>query len=228
MKTHKILIILCIILVVISPALFSLPALCSFFDFSNTGEVGSTIGGITQPFIGVLSILLLYITLTEQIKINKENQQFNIKNRDNNDLQIIMSLQDKISKQMRNTEWNYFEDYKIKGIRNIKNLFNHGFTTTEEQINLFLEDVDSILNDIKIFEVLIDNSYIYSNIKIIFLANLKDILIDLKSFYNPTDNIEIVDNNHNFLGTYNYPELHSHYVKIEFFIDRIDDKLNSI
>jgi hypothetical protein len=44
-------------------------------DFSNKGDIGSTIGGITSPFIGILSILLLFYTLWEQIKFNKAQKE---------------------------------------------------------------------------------------------------------------------------------------------------------
>jgi hypothetical protein len=50
-----------------------------FGDFSNTGEIGSTIGGITAPFIGVLSIILLYLTLqSQQQQVQEMNEKGNI------------------------------------------------------------------------------------------------------------------------------------------------------
>lgn len=58
------------------------------FDLSDKGTIGDTIGGITAPIIGFLSIVLLWLTLQEQLRfnnkqysINKEQQRFNDANR---------------------------------------------------------------------------------------------------------------------------------------------------
>ena len=40
-------------------------------SFSDSGQIGDTIGGLTTPIIGLLSALLLYLTLTKQIESNK-------------------------------------------------------------------------------------------------------------------------------------------------------------
>ena len=41
-----------------------------WFDFTNTGSIGDTIGGLTAPIIGVLSSLLIYYSFRAQIKAN--------------------------------------------------------------------------------------------------------------------------------------------------------------
>lgn len=43
-----------------------------FFDFTETGQIGDTIGGLTAPFIGLLSVLVVYKAWTAQISANKE------------------------------------------------------------------------------------------------------------------------------------------------------------
>lgn len=60
------------IIALIAPVAFTRPACRHYFDFSNTGEIGDTIGGITAPIIGIISILLLVYTLWEQINFNKK------------------------------------------------------------------------------------------------------------------------------------------------------------
>jgi hypothetical protein len=78
----------CFLLIIVGPYLFS--QIHIFGDFSNTGDIGNTIGGITAPFIGVLSIILLYLTLKSQQqqgeemnrqvqKMNKQQQEMNEK-----------------------------------------------------------------------------------------------------------------------------------------------------
>ena len=42
-----------------------------FFDFSETGQIGDTIGGITAPFIGLLSAVLVYLSFLKQSEANK-------------------------------------------------------------------------------------------------------------------------------------------------------------
>ena len=48
-----------------------------WLDFSQTGDIGDTIGGITAPIVGLISILLLWWTLKEQLKFNDKQDQIN-------------------------------------------------------------------------------------------------------------------------------------------------------
>lgn len=41
------------------------------FDFSNTGEIGDTVGGLMTPFIGLAGILLTFLAFYMQIKANQ-------------------------------------------------------------------------------------------------------------------------------------------------------------
>lgn len=42
-----------------------------FFDYTNTGQIGDTIGGLTAPVIGVVSALLIYFSFRAQINANR-------------------------------------------------------------------------------------------------------------------------------------------------------------
>jgi len=42
---------------------------------NNTGQIGDTIGGISAPIVGFVSIILLYLALTKQIESNKIQQK---------------------------------------------------------------------------------------------------------------------------------------------------------
>lgn len=83
------------ILIFIAPKLFTLPGV-DCFDFSETGQIGDTIGGITAPFLGFLSVLLLYITLKEQQEFNKTQQFIN----ENNELIALESNISTLSNNM--------------------------------------------------------------------------------------------------------------------------------
>ena len=80
-----------IIGVFVSPWLFTrpFPFNWTFFDFSQSGQIGDTIGGITAPIVGLVSILLLWWTLREQVKFNR--QQMSI-----NDASRILTMQSQI------------------------------------------------------------------------------------------------------------------------------------
>lgn len=57
-----------LVMIIIVPMFFT--QLHIFFDFTNTGEIGDTIGGLTAPIIGIFSSLLIYFSFRAQIKAN--------------------------------------------------------------------------------------------------------------------------------------------------------------
>ena len=70
---RKVLFIITVI-IAFAPFILTRSSICDMFDFSSTGEIGDTIGGTTAPIIGLISIILLYLTLQEQIKFNRSQQ----------------------------------------------------------------------------------------------------------------------------------------------------------
>ncbi|GHV10693.1 hypothetical protein FACS1894162_5370 [Bacteroidia bacterium] len=103
-KHIDVIVVLTIALIIIAPSFISQPHSAWFegcpllwnIDFSGSGQIGDTIGGITAPFIGVLSIILLYLTLKSQQKQTKEQYD-----RDNISLlckQLITSIDNFIYK----------------------------------------------------------------------------------------------------------------------------------
>lgn len=58
----------------LSITVFTLPAFFKVFNFSTTGNIGDTIGGITAPIIGIISSILLYLALTKQTESNVNQQ----------------------------------------------------------------------------------------------------------------------------------------------------------
>lgn len=68
-KTSTILLILAGILFLVP--IFTFPSINNFFNFSNTGQIGDTIGGITAPFINGLAAVLVFLAFKEQIKANE-------------------------------------------------------------------------------------------------------------------------------------------------------------
>ena len=63
------------ILLIGAVALISFPILSTqldwFLDFTKTGQIGDTLGGITAPVIGAVSALLIYFSFRAQINANR-------------------------------------------------------------------------------------------------------------------------------------------------------------
>jgi len=60
-----------IALLFLSLYLFKQPAKWSAWDFSTTGQIGDTIGGVTAPIINILGAFLVYISFREQVRANR-------------------------------------------------------------------------------------------------------------------------------------------------------------
>ena len=104
-----------VLLALIAPRILTLPG-AEWFDLTQTGEIGDTIGGTTAPFWGFLNIILLYLTLKEQQRFNKDQQKFNEDQRKFNeeqlrfnevqqmasDYDILIKLRDNISELSNN------------------------------------------------------------------------------------------------------------------------------
>jgi hypothetical protein len=58
----------------IAPIIFTLPSFSDFMDFSHTGDIGSTIDGITAPFIGIAGMLLTFVAFYIQYDANEKQK----------------------------------------------------------------------------------------------------------------------------------------------------------
>ncbi len=80
------------------------PAFDPFFDFSNTGPIGDTIGGITAPLFNLLGAILIYLSFKEQFKANKI--QINALN-STREFSNLESLINQISNEVDSLEFKY-------------------------------------------------------------------------------------------------------------------------
>lgn len=53
------------------PFLLTMPALHERFNFTETGNIGNTIAGLTTPIISLFAVFVVYMTFQEQVKTNK-------------------------------------------------------------------------------------------------------------------------------------------------------------
>lgn len=59
-----------VILLIITPYLLTKNYIWSGLDFTKTGNIGSTIGGITAPFMSLIGSILVYLSFRMQSKMN--------------------------------------------------------------------------------------------------------------------------------------------------------------
>lgn len=71
----KFVFVLGIVFTFIAPIVLIRPAVFEWFVFANDSfaNIGSTIGGITAPIVGLVGAWLLYLTLQEQKSANRDN-----------------------------------------------------------------------------------------------------------------------------------------------------------
>lgn len=63
-----------VVAIILAPYLLTRSNVCGL-SFLSTGEIGDTIGGITSPIVGIVSIVLLAYTLIEQLNFNVKQVQ---------------------------------------------------------------------------------------------------------------------------------------------------------
>ncbi len=77
-RTILVISILILIFSFFSPKIFTSPSTEFANDFTGTGEIGDTIGGLVSPFIALTGVLLTFLAFYMQIKANQiQIKQFN-------------------------------------------------------------------------------------------------------------------------------------------------------
>jgi hypothetical protein len=103
--------------------MFTQPTIFSGFDLTSPSKanIGSVIGGITAPVFGLLSTVLLIITLNKQIESIKEQKL-------KNESDLIHSLIIQMENELQNVYYKYNEE-KTEG--NERNKTTHRFSGVE-------------------------------------------------------------------------------------------------
>ena len=78
--------------------LFTRPFIFEQFDFSQTGPIGDTIGGITSPIINLIAGFLVYYSFQEQVKANKILT-------DDRNFQVTLKLFDNLKESYKNLKY---------------------------------------------------------------------------------------------------------------------------
>ena len=119
MKYKKISILVIIFLICCLPYLFTRSSWWFGFD-ESCGVIGDTIGGTTAPFIGLISIYLLYKTLTEQIKFNREQKEIEYDEQFKSTFFNLLNVQRDLVSKLSGT----FPSFNKYGMKNKNHIVN--------------------------------------------------------------------------------------------------------
>ena len=112
---HARMLLLLFVLILLLPSLLTQLSF-SIFDFTETGQIGDTIGGITAPFIGIIAGYLTFLAFHEQYRANIEAKNDLAKERFESKFYNFLSL-------LNNLEINTH----IPGVGNYKQAFHFMF-----------------------------------------------------------------------------------------------------
>lgn len=149
---HILLLILGLLGVCIAPWLFTRPYPFDWksLDFTKTGSIGDTIGGITAPFVGLVSILLLWWTLKAQLDFNAKQERINDEQRHFNDANRLMSMEAHIIQMDENLR------YAFSGLGRI--LEGHGVASLKmladnsSEVKIVRTELENIIAKVHVIE----------------------------------------------------------------------------
>jgi hypothetical protein len=122
-----------LLILVLAPFVLTRQSFINSLDFSNTGAIGDTIGGITAPFANILGAVLVYYALKAQIQANLTTQEQiesqatreSIQNESNDISKLYFNLKDSIDNFSFSTldTYRFGEEIPLKGSEAIYKLF---------------------------------------------------------------------------------------------------------
>lgn len=134
LRQAKALLIIGVLIIFVSPFLFTSNTFWSRLDFTQTGAIGDTIGGITAPIVNLLGAILVYLALTAQVEANQivqrqldeQKEKDNLQNKTDEINQLYYNLKESID------NFNYFsfessefgKEQYLTGSEAIYKLFN--------------------------------------------------------------------------------------------------------
>ena len=155
--------------------------LCLIFTFTCkklfkcTGQIGDTIGGITAPIIGLISIWLLYTTFKEQRKFNKKQVEFN-------SLMTIKNLEDKIWEKLDNLVITH-DDKTYMGFDRIVANKDCIKDIKEQDLIPFMTNLIYIHRSMRMFLLTNKNAQLKKRTKITYYKIVRDIASNMIKIY---------------------------------------------
>lgn len=134
-----------------APYYLSQPASSPNYDFSNKGDIGSLIGGVTAPIIGLVSAFLVYIAFRVQYLANKRQWDEINKDRNKKSETDIVNLFWK----MNETATLNISDERMKTLRST--IYNGSFTADDKLMAItdYIGLIRFCLKDIEGMQILV-------------------------------------------------------------------------
>ena len=110
-----------ILVILVAPFLLTRPGF-EIMSFLNTGQIGDTIGGISSPIVGIVSIFLLAYTLIEQLDFNRK--QVLLQKQEQFKATFFQLLQEQ--RDITNSLYTIYEGVKLKDPTKIQKIQVHG------------------------------------------------------------------------------------------------------
>ena len=161
--------------------------------FKCTGQIGDTIGGITAPIIGLISIWLLYITFREQRRFNKKQVEFN-------SLMTIKNLEDKIWEKLDNLVITH-DDKTYMGFDRIVANKDCIKDIKEQDLIPFMTNLIYIHRSIRMFLLTNKDAQLKKRTKITYYKIVKDIASNMIEIYS------ILEENHKITDSSSWRDL---------------------
>jgi hypothetical protein len=200
-KRKWVIIIILLVFTFFAPILFTS---FNIIDFSNTGEIGDTIGGITAPFVNLVAAFLVYISFREQIKANKLLSKESSFNYFNSTHKIIAEDLSQITPKLK-VNSSYYNMLYEEGVPRRKiegGLDEDDYRKKKLQFKLVeatenLDRIKLILGNTELFIIELVNSKMTPSLKTSLSFRLGEVLKTTYSFYEDVcrkiDNKENID-----------------------------------
>lgn len=100
-------------------------------DFSNTGPIGDTIGGIMGPFVAIAAAILTFLAFWVQFKANEQQRKDIALERFESNLFQLIQIQEDITNNLQFLAYansNFLNKVKISGRQIFKALYEEKYT----------------------------------------------------------------------------------------------------
>ena len=146
--------LVCVLFSFISPFVFTRDKINDDFDFTKTGAIGDTIGGLMNPFIAIAGVIVTGLAFYIQYKANLQQRElFEIEQNENK-----KQLQDQIDNQNRQNKIQQFESQFYEMLKlhreNITEMKIDGYNFEEISATPYLKKIDQITEGRKTFVVM--------------------------------------------------------------------------
>ena len=81
----------------LAPWLFTLPGT---HDFTNTGQIGDTIGGTMSPFVGIAGVIMTFVAFMMHVRANEIQRDAAVKFRGDECLDVLKEISERLDKAL--------------------------------------------------------------------------------------------------------------------------------